>query len=629
MRTPTLGIAGRTALFLILVAAAVSVLAGALLRRHEARAERALVETRAGALAEALEHSVTEAMIEHRPESMAAIVGAMALTDGVAGLALGDTSGRVRFRAGEAPDRLPASAGRQWSEDRLVLTTQVANATACRGCHGSRPVNGTILVSLDTTGLAPRLAASAARMTALVGLALLAIALAVVLVLRTTLVRPLSQLTRFAGALGRGDLAARPPDAPGEAGELAAALRRMAEEVQRSHDELESRVEERTAKLAEALAEATAAREARAGDLQRLQAILDSMVDGVLFIDAEDRVAMTNKAGRALRNLTGPSGRPIRDCHPKATHGMLDRVLAYLRSGDDTGPAHSIIKEREGRFETSYAPVTAADGAYLGTVMVIRDIAERRTLERRLLDAERLSGLGQMSAQIAHELRNPLNAIDGAAQYLHRRLAGDPEVAEYAGLIGEEVQRVNRFISELLGIARPAEPCFAPISVNRLLREAAQKAALARGLPADAVALDLAHDLPVLDVDAPIMTDALVNLLGNAFDAGGAEPPGLVSRYEAAGGEGTILVEVVDRGCGIPPDQLEEVLRPFVTTKASGTGLGLVVVQRAVEQHRARFSLRPREGGGTVAAIRFPVRRIVGAAEATGAGAGGAREVGA
>ncbi len=616
MRFPRLGIAERTALLLILVAAVVSVLAGALLQREEERSERALLETRASALAEALEHSVTEAMTEHRPQSMAAILGAMALTDGVAGLALADADGKVRYRAGEAPDRLGAAAERRWSATRLVLTLPVVNGPGCRGCHDGRATNGSILVALDTTGLRPRLASSAIRMAALTGLALAAVAVVVVLVLRTTLVRPLRELAGFAGALGRGDLGARPPDAPGEAGALASALRHMAEEVQRSHVELESRVQERTAKLAEALAEATTAREARADDLQRLQAILDSMVDGVLFIDAEDRVAMTNKAGRALRNLTGPAGRPIRDCHPKASHGMLDRVLAYLRSGDDTGPAHSIIKEREGRFETTYAPVAAADGRYLGTVMVIRDIAERRTLERRLLDAERLSGLGQMSAQIAHELRNPLNAIDGAAQYLRRRLAGDPEVAEYAGLIGEEVQRVNLFVSELLGVARPGEPSFAPTSVNRLLRDAAQKAALARGLSAEVVGLELAPDLPVLDVDGPMMTDALVNLLGNAFDAGGAEPPEVASRYETSGGEGTIVVEVRDRGCGIPADQLDEVLRPFVTTKAHGTGLGLVVVQRAVEQHRARFALGPREGGGTVAAIRFPVRRIVSAVEA-------------
>jgi nitrogen fixation/metabolism regulation signal transduction histidine kinase len=369
------------------------------------------------------------------------------------------------------------------------------------------------------------------------------------------------------------------------------------------------RIQLRTDRLERALREANDSREARAADLTRLQAVLDSMVDGVLFIDSEDRVAMVNAAGRALRNLTSGPGRALADCHPRAAQPMLERVMRYLRDGDDAGPAHSIIKEREGRFETTYAPVKGPDGGYLGTVMVIRDIAERRTLERRLLDAERLSGLGQMSAQIAHELRNPLNAIDGAAQYLRRRLASDPEVAEYAGLIGEEVQRVNRFVAALLHVARPADPELAPVALNRLLREAAQKAALTRGLPEGEVLLDLAPDLPVLDVDAAMIVETLVNLLQNAFEAGGAAPPELASRYEASGGEGTIVVEVRDRGTGIPPDQLDEVLRPFVTTKPTGTGLGLVVVTRAVEQHRARFQLSAREGGGTVAAIRFPVRR--------------------
>jgi nitrogen fixation/metabolism regulation signal transduction histidine kinase len=168
---------------------------------------------------------------------------------------------------------------------------------------------------------------------------------------------------------------------------------------------------------------------------------------------------------------------------------------------------------------------------------------------------------------------------------------------------------VNRFVGELLHVARPAEPVFAAVAMNRLVEQAARKAALARGLGEDAVALKLAPDLPVLDVDAAMIGEALVNLLQNALEAGGSMPPEVSTRYEASGGEGTIVVEVRDRGCGIAADQLEEVLRPFVTTKPTGTGLGLVVVTRAVEQHRARFDLSRREGGGTVAAIRFPVRR--------------------
>jgi PAS domain S-box-containing protein len=373
---------------------------------------------------------------------------------------------------------------------------------------------------------------------------------------------------------------------------------------------LVSALADRNRRAEAALAEARREREARQAELARMQAIVDSMADGVIFIDAGNTIALVNQAGRVLKNLSEGAGADVRDCHPKASYQVLERVMGYLRSGDDAGPAHSIIKEKEGRYETTYAPVRTPGGDYLGTVMVIRDIAERRHLETRLLDAERLAGLGQMSAQIAHELRNPLNAIDGAAQYLSRKLAGDAEVAEYAGLIGEEVQRVNRFVSELLHVARPTEPVLAPVALNRVVREAAQKAALARGLPAEAVPLDLSRDVPPLDLDAPMITEALVNLLGNAFDAGGAEPPRLETRLEGEGGEGTVVVEVLDRGAGIPEDRLEEVKRPFVTSKASGTGLGLVIVQRAAELHRARFTLGPRPGGGTVAALRFPVRRL-------------------
>ena len=370
---------------------------------------------------------------------------------------------------------------------------------------------------------------------------------------------------------------------------------------------------ERNRELGAALATTEAERAARRAELDVMQALVDSMADGLIFIDAHDRIALVNKAARVLRNLSGGPGRDVKDCHPAATHAVLERVMGWLRAGDDSGPAHSIIKEKEGRYETTYAPVRAVGGDYLGTVMVIRDIAERRNLETRLLDAERLAGLGQMSAQVAHELRNPLNAIAGAAQYLTRRLPGDRDVAEYAGLIGEEVERVNRFVGELLGVSRPAEPLYAPSMVNRVLRDAAHKAALARGLPADAVRLELSKDLPTLDLDAPMITAALVNLLSNAFDAGGDAPVELASRLDAAGGEGTVVVEVRDRGCGIPEDRLEEVQRPFVTTKAHGTGLGLLVVQRAAGVHRAVFSLARREGRGTVATLRFPVRRLAAA----------------
>lgn len=293
--------------------------------------------------------------------------------------------------------------------------------------------------------------------------------------------------TLVAGVLFLDDVAALPPGVAADAWRTAAFALVTIAVTAVAIGLLLRALSDRAEQLAFALEEARREREARQRELERVQAIVDSMVDGVIFIDDQDRISLVNKAGRALKNLSGGPGGHVADCHPSASRQVLDRVMLYLRSGDDTGPAHSIIKEKEGRFETTYAPVTDAAGKYLGTVMVIRDIAERRHLENRLLDAERLSGLGQMSAQIAHELRNPLNAIGGAAQYLARRFAKEPDVGEYATLIGEEVARVNRFVADLLKVARPVEPVLAPASLARVLREAAQKAAVARGLPADTV----------------------------------------------------------------------------------------------------------------------------------------------
>jgi PAS domain S-box-containing protein len=355
-------------------------------------------------------------------------------------------------------------------------------------------------------------------------------------------------------------------------------------------------------------AQATLAREEKGAALMRLQAIVDSMADGVIFVDADHRVALVNEAGKALKNLARGPGSHVKECHPAATHEMLDRVMRWMRDGGEGGPPHSIIKEKEGRFETTYAPVRSPGGAFLGVVMVIRDIAERRSLERRLLDAERLAAVGQMSAQVAHELRNPLNAIAGAAQYLERVLPDHPDVREYGALIDEEVRRVNRFIGELLKISRPANPVLAPSRVNRVVTEAARRCTLARSLPESAIKLELDRRLPPVDLDAEMISEAVVNLLDNALEAGGVAAPELATRFEAEGGIGAVVVEVRDRGCGIAADQLDEVVRPFVTTKATGTGLGLVIVHRAAEQHRATFALAPREGGGTVAALRLAVR---------------------
>ncbi len=467
------------------------------------------------------------------------------------------------------------------------------------------------------------------------------VAVAVFAVLRALVSRPLQALADFATALGRGDLSARPPRPAGlaqgpETRRLTAALEAMAEAREAAHRELESQVEARTAELRRALDEATAARRERTAALERLQAIVDSMVDGVIFVDPELRVVLTNKAARAIRSLE-TTGQPLHDCHPPEAQEAMERVCAYLRDGDDAGPPHSIIRDADGRYETTYAPVRAPvqeldedegggsgegdEGAerFLGIVMVIRDISDRRTLERRLLDAERLSAVGQMAAQLAHDLRNPLNVIGGATQYLQRARREDDEVQEFAEVVAEQTARVERLVTDLLHVARPAAPHLEPGSVGEAAEDAARLFRTQRG-DEGAVRCHVTSGLPRLELDRRMVTEALVNLLQNAVEAtedaeggdaeGPPEPPELRVHLESEGGAGTVVVEVLDRGVGIDPEQVEDLTRPFVTTKATGTGLGLTIVAQAVAHHRGTMVIEPRDGGGTRVALRFPVRTL-------------------
>lgn len=611
------GLASRTAALLIVLLAAISVAGSAWFVRHHEQGQRARYEERVRVLSSTLHRSVTTAMLHEHRDRIPPLLEVVASAGGVAGLAVADAEGRIRYHFGDVPERLDfvdhqAASQPIWTADRLTMTRPIAATAECRSCHAdSAQVRGALMVSLDTSALEPQLRRASAFMTAIVVCGILFASLVLLVVLKRMVSRPIQRLQRFAERLGSGDLEAPAPDVPGpEAAALAGALASMAARVKDSRDELEGRVDQRTAALTQALGTANQAREERTEALQRLQVIIDSMVDGVIFVDAEDRIALTNRSARVLRGLSEEPGRLLTECHPEHSLAMLQRVLEYLRNGDDTGPPHPIIKEAQGRFETTYSPVRSQAGAYLGTAMVIRDISERRTLERRLLDAERLAAVGQMSAQVAHELRNPLNAIGGAVQYIRRVLPAHDAVAEFTELIDDEVERVNLFIRDLLCVARPAEPAFVTSFVADVVEEARRHVAMARGLEGDAIRMEVESNLAPLSIDPRMIVEAVVNLLDNALDAGGDEPPVLAARYEADNTAGTVVVEVSDRGCGISDDRLDDVVRPFVTSKAAGTGLGLTIVARAMRQHRGRLDIRPREGGGTTVTLSFPVRTL-------------------
>ena len=224
--------------------------------------------------------------------------------------------------------------------------------------------------------------------------------------------------------------------------------------------------------------------------------------------------------------------------------------------------------------------------------------------EENLRRKERLAYLGEMSAGIAHEIRNPLGIISSSAQLIEKKLADAPAgVAPLLDIILEESTRINGLVTDFLSFGRPGEPVLRPCDPQALLRRAAEHiGALARQQEIRVEVEPAAVSLEAW-VDADMMQQVLLNLLLNALEAG--EPGGQI-RLRAYRKERRVCLDVEDNGCGIPPDHQKKIFDPFFTTRDKGTGLGLANALRMVEAHGGDIRLRSEPGQGSVFTVCLP-----------------------
>lgn len=228
----------------------------------------------------------------------------------------------------------------------------------------------------------------------------------------------------------------------------------------------------------------------------------------------------------------------------------------------------------------------------------LRRQSERLTLaEAAVRRSERLAALGQLSAGLAHELRNPLASIRGSADLLARSSSSaDPMAKELAGIISSEVNRTNSLVTRFLDFAKPLEPRRELVDVTRVIDRAAERAKVA-------INRDYSASLPPLPIDAELMEQVFLNLLTNASQA---SAPGarVTVRTRETGGKAEI--SVIDEGCGIPADKIETIFNPFVTTKQEGVGLGLAIVAKIVDGHGGKMAVESQPGKGSSFHVVLP-----------------------
>jgi two-component system sensor histidine kinase PilS (NtrC family) len=383
------------------------------------------------------------------------------------------------------------------------------------------------------------------------------------------------------------------------------------------------------------LRQAGSGREALAAQLVKVQLeaaeILRTIRSGIVTVDSQGRLLYANPAASELLGLDLRSftGRPLLPSLLGVSPQLADLLERSARDGVRTTRAEGIIRRHGEEFAigvtTTVADGTRPDGSVTATA-IFQDISDSNRIQALHIRAERLQAVAELSASLAHEIRNPLASIRSATEQLSRRrvLVGsndDDDEGILHGLVVREADRLSRLLAEFLDFARARVTRLDALDVGALSQTAARLAAAHpdRG-PGVQVRIDIAPDLPRLAGDEDLLHRAIFNLVLNAVQAVSTDghvvvevdrcpPDGVDGSSVAVTGE-LIAISVTDDGPGIPLELKDRVFEPFVSGKIGGTGLGLPVVHRAVEAHRG-VVLVDRLPKGTRFCIVLPVTPTV------------------
>jgi two-component system sensor histidine kinase PilS (NtrC family) len=356
----------------------------------------------------------------------------------------------------------------------------------------------------------------------------------------------------------------------------------------------------------------------------RLEAddILRNIRSGVLTVDGLGRLAFINPTGQRLLDLDGEGliGLPVLDQLKSRSSELWAAVVAGIRSGRRISRGEGTVLHGSGRMfpiglsttcfrqEPEEAPSVTA---------IFTDISDLKEVQELQARAERLESVAQLSASLAHEIRNPLASIRSSVEQLARSRHADEDERFLASLIVRESDRLSRLLSEFLDFARVRATQFVPLDLHAVVTAVVRLIQAHPDCRADAE-LMIEGGRTLVDGDEDLLHRIVANLVLNAVQAARGPVQVTVSVAAVQVGEiphGTNLEHAVrltvrDTGPGIPEDIRNRLFEPFVSGRAGGSGLGLAIVQRAVEAHRGLVLVDSAQGGGTIFTIFLPAKMM-------------------
>ncbi|MDE0298008.1 MAG: ATP-binding protein [Candidatus Poribacteria bacterium] len=371
--------------------------------------------------------------------------------------------------------------------------------------------------------------------------------------------------------------------------------------------------------LEEKVLELEAARKDVLFERNKLKSIIECMHEGVVFVDERNQVALSNKAAQQIQEeqsesavATVPASGSVDSQQLSNNYNLLSQMVRDLSEGSEIIEQKSVrIKDRH--FENTVAAVRDAEEGHLGTVLVSRDVTDRKRMEQQLIFSEKMAAIGEVAAGVAHEINNPLDGLINCILRIKRDPENTHQTKEYLDLMEEALRRIESTVTQLLDFSRHHELSLASISLNEVVDEVTgliEYSAQEKGIK---IEKRFDSDLATILGDKHLLEQVVLNLALNAVaampDGGtlilktGPVEPDVFERAQM------VYVRVTDTGIGIPHAIQDRIFDPFYTTKISekGTGLGLSVSDRIVRQHEGTLEFESKLGQGSTFKVNLPV----------------------
>ena len=348
------------------------------------------------------------------------------------------------------------------------------------------------------------------------------------------------------------------------------------------------------------------------------KAILESLVGGVLTVDREGRITIINRAASRILELLSQAPYPDLDDLERQHPRLVEVIRLALRENQYVQDDDVVfVNSRAERLilRTTVSAQVDEHARRVGLVVLVKDVSKIVALEQELRKRDRLLAAGTLAAGVAHEIRNPLSAIelnlrllrDEVASFLPSRL----DTEEYFDVLFAEAQRLNRITSSFLQLSRPEELIKVPIPIHAPLQR------VLRLIESEAKAKNISFSLDLQAAAAQVLGDATkleqvcLNLLINSMQA---MPKGGVIRISSSVGRsengGFVDLVVEDQGVGVPPENIPRLFDPYFTTRTDGTGLGLAIADRIITNHGGTILVESAPGEGTSMTVRLPSAEV-------------------